>query len=555
MNMNYHKFYKMIDNLFGLKAVSMITYLFYLLSLNLLIISMQGLIDDVSQANFSLEMGMLLKYFVLLTSFFIFTLLFQIPFRKLVIKGKNRFLLKLNEHLLNKSFAFFKKHNETELNSMFQNDAVSLASTISTVNLIIIIQSISLLVSAMIMMYYQPILSLLIFSFIALCFICTNFISKKIARLTKSVFEKKQETIQLLLESIKNIKMIKQLKKMQFFQNRFAKFVENDMQPLENKHSDYSAFYICVYSVLSIGLPLLTIGVGILFVVNGSMSIGKLIAMYTLVSQTQEPIRIIADSINDKNAAYELANRMAEVFFDQNEEEELDERKRSLHVNHIDEIHFAINEFYYGEAKVLSNIDFMLQKGDRLHIQGESGSGKSTFVSLLMQYLEDHDNDIRINNMDANEINLYDLYDHMLMVDQNYVLLEGTIAQNIHVFDSYSEAEIMEVINTCQLQDFVDEHGLNYLIKPNANNLSGGQVQRLCIARMLIRKPDVLILDEPTSALDEMTSEGLSFALKNYAEKYHITLCIISHKHDITKICNKTLTIQKEYNTNNITSE
>lgn len=547
-NKNYRVFFGLIDNVSGTKALSFIMYACYLLSLNLLIINMQELIDNISNAQFTLDMSMLLKYFVLLLCFFMSTLLFQIPFRKLVIKGKNCFLEKLYKKLMKKSFGFFKSHSEAEMTSLFQNDAISLATTISTVNLVIIMQSLSLAVSAGIMIYYQPILTILVFAFIGLCFICTNVISKKIAKLTKDVYEKKENTLQILLESIKNIKTLKQLNKIQLFQNRFSEFLQNKMQPVENKQSNYTALYVCVYSVLSLGLPLLTIGLGIVFVAEGTLTVGKLIAMYTLVSQTQEPIRIIADSINEKNSAYQLADRIAKVFFDQQAEEEELDKKRTQEIKQIHDIKFQIHDFSYGKTKILSDLYFTINQNDCILIQGESGSGKSTLASLLMQFEEDSDGDIIINDVDANVINLQQLYSHMLMVDQNHVILEGSIAENIHMFDDYDEKDMMEVLHVCQLDNLVKDQGLDYHIQPNANNLSGGQIQRICIARMLIRKPDILVLDEPTSALDEQTGVALSQALKAYCTANHISLIIISHKKDITAICNKTLTISSAHN-------
>lgn len=267
---------------------------------------------------------------------------------------------------------------------------------------------------------------------------------------------------------------------------------------------------------------------------------GKLIAMYTLITQTQEPIRIIADCINEKKSAYKLADKIKGIFNDENTNE------RHITINHINQIKINIDSFGFHNTTILKDIHFIIQKGDKYLLEGESGSGKSTLSSLIMQYLKDEDHNILINDIESNRITLESLYKHLLMVDQNMEIMEGTIKDNITMFDHFSDVELAEVIQVCQLHDLVNEKGLNYFIKPYANNLSGGQIQRICIARMLIRKPDILLLDEPTSALDEETSILFSNKLKEYSDKYNITLFIISHKKDIMNICNKRITLSHE---------
>ena len=542
---HYKKYQSVMKKTRKLKVLSFGMFLCYIGTLNLLIAQMQDLIDDLSTSTFHLNEITLFRFFILLLGFFVSSLLFQIPFRRLGIKGKNLFLQYLFHTMQRKGYSFFQKHNDAEISSVFQNDAIHLATTISTANLIIAMQSVSLCISGILMIHYHGILTLILCSLISISFLCTNAISKKIAKLTKKVFQLKETSIKYILETLKNITSIKQLNKGAMFDEKYRTFLQNEMQPIEYQQSNDTAIYLCIYCVLSMGLPLLTIGVGILFVMEGSLSIGELIAMYALVSQTQEPIRVIADSINEKNAGYRLADRIAQLFEDDQDVEDDENKIRVEQLDTIKNIEVHLKAFSYGDRIILSHVNFTLQALDRILIEGESGSGKSTLASLLMQYEKDDDGSIMINGHDSNHISWKSLYHHMLMVDQNQILLEGTIEENIHMFDTFSKAEILEVIDVCQLKDVIEEKGLQYTILPFSHNLSGGQMQRIGIARMLIRKPDVLILDEPTSALDEKTGYAMALALKDYCDKYSIALCVISHKDDIKTICNKVIRIEK----------
>lgn len=541
MNKENYKFYKKQTNqLHVLKSLTIFIYIFLMATQNLLIINFQSQIDNITIKHLNIELNTIIQFLILILLFFVFTLLFQLCFRKLSVKGKNNFIEYLYTVLNKKNFDFFQNHNDGEIASVFQNDAIALSDTLSTCNVILVCQSLSLCISTLLLIYYQPLLTLIIFSFIFICFLCTSFISQKIALLNKEVFDKKSETIQRILENIKNIKIIKQLQKENIFNSRFSNFIHHEVYPTEIKKANYEGLYICIYSLLSIGLPFLCVGIGIVFVSKDLLSVGKLIAMYTLITQTQEPIRIIADCINEKKSAYKLADKIKGIFNDENTNE------RHITINHINQIKINIDSFGFHNTTILKDIHFIIQKGDKYLLEGESGSGKSTLSSLIMQYLKDEDHNILINDIESNRITLESLYKHLLMVDQNMEIMEGTIKDNITMFDHFSDVELAEVIQVCQLHDLVNEKGLNYFIKPYANNLSGGQIQRICIARMLIRKPDILLLDEPTSALDEETSILFSNKLKEYSDKYNITLFIISHKKDIMNICNKRITLSHE---------
>ena len=127
------------------------------------------------------------------------------------------------------------------------------------------------------------------------------------------------------------------------------------------------------------------------------------------------------------------------------------------------------------------------------------------------------------------------LYDRVMQVDQKPFTINKSIYENICLGDKFTEDELNKVIDVCKLRNLVEQKGLDFVIDERGENVSGGEKQRISIARMLIRKPDLILLDEPTSALDEKTSENFVRELIDYGNKNDMTIVAITHRDDFTK--------------------
>lgn len=180
----------------------------------------------------------------------------------------------------------------------------------------------------------------------------------------------------------------------------------------------------------------------------------------------------------------------------------------------------------------MRDVNLTWKQDELVCIKGESGIGKSTIGRLLTRLLVGEEGVVRLDGKDVNTICGRELYSHILMVTQDAHLISGTLSENLLLGEQYSDSEIEEVIRTVQLEEFVAEEGMERVLEEAAGNISGGQCQRICIARMLLRKPELLILDEPTSALDDRTAERLAREVTAYAKKYHMKLLVISHRDD-----------------------
>ena len=183
------------------------------------------------------------------------------------------------------------------------------------------------------------------------------------------------------------------------------------------------------------------------------------------------------------------------------------------------EVEFKNVSFKYPNAEdyVLKDISFLAKKGETLAFIGSTGSGKSTIIQLILRFYDTSEGTILINQKDIKTYTLSDLYELMGYVPQKGNLFSGNIKSNVSLGnESATEEEILHALEVAQIKDFVNESEdkLNRAIDQGGTNVSGGQKQRLSIARALVKKPSIYIFDDSFSALDYRTDKSLRKALK-----------------------------------------
>lgn len=187
------------------------------------------------------------------------------------------------------------------------------------------------------------------------------------------------------------------------------------------------------------------------------------------------------------------------------------------------EIEFINVCFKYPNAEecVLQDLNFVVKKGETLAFIGSTGSGKSTIVQLILRFYEVTEGQILINKKDIKTYRLTDLYQLMGYVPQQGVLFSGDILSNARLGrEDATEDDVMNALETAQIKDYVmeSEEGLHRSIDQGGTNVSGGQKQRLAIARALVKKPVIYLFDDSFSALDYRTDKSLRNALKKETE-------------------------------------
>ena len=188
------------------------------------------------------------------------------------------------------------------------------------------------------------------------------------------------------------------------------------------------------------------------------------------------------------------------------------------------QIEFKNVTFTYpdSECPCVKNISFKTKPGTTTAIIGSTGSGKSTIINLIPRFYTVSDGEILLDNENINNLNEYDLRDKLGFVPQTALLFKGTIRSNLQFGKSdATDEEMYKALEVAQAKHFVSKlpDGLDTFVSQSGKNFSGGQKQRLCIARALVRKPEIYVFDDSFSALDFKTDAKLRHALKDYTKE------------------------------------
>ena len=208
--------------------------------------------------------------------------------------------------------------------------------------------------------------------------------------------------------------------------------------------------------------------------------------------------------------------------------------KKAKKVGVIESLQFNEVSFKHKTAKfaAVENISFNIKKGETVAFVGPSGAGKTTLVKLLVGLYPPAKGNVKYNQIDSTEIDLLDLRKQLGFVTQDAQLFSGTIRENLlFVKPNATDEELMEVLQKASCNKLLErsENGLNATIGEGGIKVSGGEKQRLSIARAILRNPNLLIFDEATSALDSITEEEINETIRNISDKNRITV-LIAHR-------------------------
>lgn len=299
------------------------------------------------------------------------------------------------------------------------------------------------------------------------------------------------------------------------------------------------------YVIVNLGLVLL-IYTGALQVDTGRLTQGQVIALINYISQILVELIKLANLIVLITKALSCANRISGVF--EIESSMSDAGNETIEENaEIPILEFKNAGFCYAGAgeESLSDIDFQVYKGETVGIIGGTGSGKTTLVNLIPRFYDVTSGMIRYHGKPIEEYSLTELRERIGVVPQKAVLFKGTIKTNLLWGNEKAElSEMEEALAASQSKEFVEklEKYLDTPVAQGGKNFSGGQRQRLTIARALVRKPEILILDDSTSALDYVTDAKLRGELKKRKET--MTTFIVSQRTSSIRFADKIVVLE-----------
>ncbi len=269
------------------------------------------------------------------------------------------------------------------------------------------------------------------------------------------------------------------------------------------------------YVIINLGI-LLLIYIGALEVDSGDLSKGEVIALYNYMSQILVELVKLANLIISITKAMASASRISFVF-DISPSQKYGEADSALPCEYILEFENASLRYPKSAENSVEKIDLRVKKGETVGIIGGTGSGKTTLINLIPRFYDATEGAVKLYGRNINEYKKAFLEEKIGIVPQKAMLFSGTIRENIKWGNEIaSDEEINEAIRTAQASEVIaSKGGLDARVESGGKNFSGGQRQRLTIARALVKKPDILILDDSASALDFATDAALRIALNN----------------------------------------
>ena len=262
----------------------------------------------------------------------------------------------------------------------------------------------------------------------------------------------------------------------------------------------------------------------------GELSQGDIIALVNYMTQIMLAMVVVADLVVIFTRASASAQRINEISETKTSVTE-EKAEKNPTAENDNAIEFRNVSFSYGEGEALKNVTFSIKKGETLGIIGGTGSGKSTFVNLIPRFYDATKGQVLVNGIDVKKYEIETLREKIGVVAQKTVLFKGSLRKNMQWGkEKATDEEIIKALKIAQSWDFVSKlpGKLDFDVAQGGKNFSGGQRQRLTIARALVKQPDILILDDSFSALDFATDANLRKELKEQTRG--MTVVIVSQR-------------------------
>ncbi len=388
------------------------------------------------------------------------------------------------------------------------------------------------LIGLLIVMFIQNWkLSLIAIIMIPLASIIAKVLAKRMGKVVTEAQEKSGDLNRYLIDLFKNHKIIKIFQRENFEKIRSEKFV-ND---LKNKTLKISAVYIRSTPVMEF-LTGIMIAILIFYsgklIINEQLGINNFFSFLAAMMLAYQPVKSLTKVNIMFSQGLSAAKRILPIIDTKNEifSKESDKKIKLESGN----ISFRNVSFFYKsnlENKVLQNINIEIKGGKMTALVGHSGSGKSTLLNMIPRIYDPIDGKIEIDNQDLKKVSLDSLRKQISIVDQNTTLFDDTIFNNIkYANPNASDEEIYNAAKLSMCENFITKlpDGFNTIIGENGTRLSGGEKQRLSIARAFLKESKIILLDEATSSLDSETEQQIQEALSKLT--YNKTTIVIAHR-------------------------
>ena len=426
-------------------------------------------------------------------------------------------------YILDKNIANFNKNNTSTYISALTNDVNKIEEDYLFSAFDLITNITLFLCTIVIMLIYSPLLTLAGIILSLLPFVGAIIVGGKLAFHEKEISDQNASFMHFVKDNLIGFSTIKVFKSEKKIKELFIKN-NNVLESKKTSKTKTLAVMEMVQTVLSIVSQFGVFFIGAyISIKTGDIAPSVILLFVQLMNYIISPLMQIPTLLSKRLACMPLFKKISEIIQTEN-----DNNQGEL-IENINEITISNLQFMYDDKVVLNDISYKFERNKSYAIVGTSGSGKTTLINLLLAKYNNYSGNIYYNNTELREISIDSLFEISSFVEQNVFVFDDSIINNITMYSNIEEEVLKEAIYKSGLAKLIEEKGENYRCGENGCNLSGGEKQRISIARALVKKSQLLLLDEATSALDNETSSSIT---NNLLAIDNTTKIMITHRLD-----------------------
>ena len=427
--------------------------------------------------------------------------------------------------LTKKNISAFSGENSSTYISALTNDIQTIEQGYLWNTFSILESSLTFVGAMVLMIWYSPLLTLIAIGLSLLPLIASILTGNKVAAEEKKVSDRSEAYTSTLRDSLGGFSVIKSFKA----EAQMIRIFKENVRELAKAQCGKHKMRILVQMFGSVAGITAQLGVflfGAYLALSGKgVTAGTTMIFVQLMNYVLSPIGTIPTCIAERKAAKALVEKIAIAINVNVREESKTEHRELKHDITLKNLSFG----YEPEKQVLNNLNCSFELGKSYAIVGASGCGKSTLLNLLLASNSGYMGSIYFDELELQQISSESLYEMVSIIQQNVFIFNASIRDNITMFSDYPREEVDRAIELSGLSKLIAERGEDYLCGENGSGLSGGEKQRISIARSLLKKSQVLLVDEATAALDAQTAFQVSNAI---LDLNNLTRIVVTHALD-----------------------